>query len=142
MDWYRNNWYYVGGIIFVALAIVMSLFGEHFDPVRSLLFPWAPDGDWRSDYDNVAFSRNGIQFSDTVKPGTSVYCGNIHNPSGPTSCRFVLSDGERSVSVEGDRPLHRLVFWANEKVTCPEPYIPIRASLGDTLSWHLSYTFR
>ena len=126
----------------MALAIVMSLFGEHFDPVRSLLFPWAPDGDWRSDYDNVAFSRNGIQFSDTVKPGTSVYCGNIHNPSGPTSCRFVLSDGERSVSVEGDRPLHRLVFWANEKVTCPEPYIPIRASLGDTLSWHLSYTFR
>ena len=28
MNWYRNNWYYVGGIIFVILAILMSLFGD------------------------------------------------------------------------------------------------------------------
>lgn len=25
VNWYRNNWYYVGGIIFVGLAIMMSL---------------------------------------------------------------------------------------------------------------------
>ena len=36
-NWYRNNWYYVGGIIFVALAIAMSLFGEHIDPVRRIM---------------------------------------------------------------------------------------------------------
>ena len=37
MNWYRNNWYYVGGIIFVILAILMSLFGEHIDPVRRIM---------------------------------------------------------------------------------------------------------
>lgn len=31
LSWYRNNWYYVGGGIFVVLAIVMSLFGERYD---------------------------------------------------------------------------------------------------------------
>ena len=28
LNWYRNKWYYVGGGIFVVLAIVMALFGE------------------------------------------------------------------------------------------------------------------
>lgn len=37
LNWYRNNWYYVGGGIFVALAIVMSLFGELIDPVRRIM---------------------------------------------------------------------------------------------------------
>lgn len=37
MKFYRNNWYYVGGIIFVLLAIFMALFGEHIDPVRRIM---------------------------------------------------------------------------------------------------------
>ena len=37
LNWYRNKWYYVGGGIFVVLAIVMALFGEHVDPVRRIM---------------------------------------------------------------------------------------------------------
>ena len=37
LNWYRNNWYYVGGGIFVGLAIVMALFGELIDPVRRIM---------------------------------------------------------------------------------------------------------
>ena len=35
--WYRNHWYYVGGIIFVAIAIAMALFGQYLDPVRRIM---------------------------------------------------------------------------------------------------------
>lgn len=36
-DWYRNHWYYVGGVLFVILAIWMALFGELVDPVRRIM---------------------------------------------------------------------------------------------------------
>jgi len=35
--WYRNNWYYVGGVLFVILSVGMALFGEHIDPVRRIM---------------------------------------------------------------------------------------------------------
>ena len=37
MKWYRDHWYYVGGVIFAGLAVVMSLFGEYLDPVRRIM---------------------------------------------------------------------------------------------------------
>ena len=32
MNWLRNNWYYLGGVIFVILAFVVGLFGGEMDP--------------------------------------------------------------------------------------------------------------
>lgn len=36
MDFYRKNWYYIGGLIFVVLAFVMVLFGDMVSPLRRL----------------------------------------------------------------------------------------------------------
>ena len=37
MKTYRENWYYIGGIIFVVLAFVLSLFGGLIDPMRRIM---------------------------------------------------------------------------------------------------------
>lgn len=37
MKAYRNNWYYVGGILFAVLAFVLGLFGDMIDPMRRIM---------------------------------------------------------------------------------------------------------
>lgn len=37
MKAYRNNWYYIGGIIFAVLAIILGLFGEMISPMRRIM---------------------------------------------------------------------------------------------------------
>jgi hypothetical protein len=37
MKLYRNNWYYIGGILFVVLSFVMGFFGNHVSPIQLIL---------------------------------------------------------------------------------------------------------
>ena len=37
MNWYRNNWYYVGGVIFVILAFVVGIWGPDMADTRRLM---------------------------------------------------------------------------------------------------------
>ena len=115
--------------------------GAPVGPSRSIRFPWRPAGHWRSVYDNVGFSRNAIEFTDLIAPGGSVYCGDVHNADGETSCEFSVVEGEYKVEVLGDRPLDHLVFWSNPRVACPEPYVPLSVGKGESASWRFSYRF-
>lgn len=36
MNWLRNNWYYLGGVIFVGLTFFVALFGDGLDPRQRL----------------------------------------------------------------------------------------------------------
>lgn len=38
MNWYRNNWYYVGGILFALLAFIVGIFGPDMEPTRRIMF--------------------------------------------------------------------------------------------------------
>ena len=37
MNFYRHNWYYVGGIIFVGLSFFMGFWGSLFSPIQGIL---------------------------------------------------------------------------------------------------------
>ena len=37
MNFYRHNWYYIGGILFVALSFFMGFWGTIFSPVQAIL---------------------------------------------------------------------------------------------------------
>jgi len=37
MSFYRKNWYYVGGVLFVALAFLVGFWGNEIDPLRKIL---------------------------------------------------------------------------------------------------------
>ncbi len=116
--------------------------GKTVGPTRSFRFPFPPDGNWRTRYDNVRFSEDGVQFTGPVPADKAVYCGNLHNAGGATPCRFSVAEGSRSVEVSGDFDLDHHVLWANDRVACLEPYLPLRLQPFETVRWTLRYTLR
>lgn len=64
MKWYRNHWYYVGGVIFVVLSFLVGLFGGSIDPVRRILI-----------YSFMALTLH--QFEEYVLPGGFPMCWNM-----------------------------------------------------------------
>jgi len=115
--------------------------GTLVGPSRRLCFPWQPSGDWRHPYENAGFVPGGIAFTGPVDPSDAVYCGNLHNDNGPTNCSFMLKEGHHSVNVEGDRTLDYIVLWANHRVACLEPYIPLSINAGEREHWTFRYAF-
>lgn len=45
------------------------------------------------------------------------------------------------IHITADRPLDKLVFWANARIGCPEPYIKLYIPPGKTDHWTITYTF-
>lgn len=116
--------------------------GAPVGPSRSLRFPWQPAGDWRHAYDNAGFVPGGVAFSGPVDPSDAVFCGNLHNSEGPTTCDFTVSEGPRSVQVSGGRLLSHIVLWSNDRVACLEPYMSLHIAPGAFSSWTFTYRFR
>lgn len=109
-------------------------------PSRMIDFPFRPEGTWRTAYDSVAFSENGIRFTRRLREGESVYAGNIHQ-AGKTGMPYevTLHEGPLSISIKGDVPVTHSVFWANHRIACVEPYNRLKAAPGETLRWTLRY---
>jgi len=116
--------------------------GAPVGPARSLRFPWQPAGDWRHAYDNAGFVPGGVAFTGPVDPSDAVFCGNLHNAEGPTTCEFTIAEGPRSVQVSGGRLLSHIVLWSNDRVACLEPYMPLHLDPGAFSSWTFTYRFR
>lgn len=111
-------------------------------PSRHLDFPFTPAGDWRAQYDSVAFTGSGVRFSRQIQPGESVYTGNIHTAGGsgmPYS--MSLREGSACVRISGDAPVTRTVLWANHRIACLEPYNSLQAVSGQILRWTIKYSF-
>ena len=107
---------------------------------RRLRFPFSPECTWRSQYDSVGLVPHGLQFSRTINKGESVYSGDIHQQgSEGLPYEFTLCEGGLKVHVSADVPALRMVFWANHRIACPEPYNSINAAPGETLRWTVSY---
>lgn len=109
-------------------------------PGRALSLPFSPCGSWRAEYDSVGFVPSGIRFSRVLSEGESVWCGGIMaRGQDITPYSFRLSQDGISVHASADVPLAHMVFWANHRIACPEPYNSISAPAGETLRWTVSY---
>lgn len=112
--------------------------GAQTGPLRKVDFPFHPEGHWRSHYSSVSLNDRGICF--TAEPDLPcVYMGDLHSADGSTPYAFRISEGSRAVEVRGSGNLDHLVFWANRRVACPEPYMPVGMKKGDTQHWHVTY---
>ena len=131
-------------------------------PSREIELHCTPDGDWRAQYSQVGFVGEGLRFTRILEDGESVYCGNIHEkgtnalpycftlretsvptpPTTPTSPSAPAASVAPAIAVHitGDRPASKAVFWANHRIACLEPYTPLHALPGTTLTWTLRYT--
>lgn len=45
------------------------------------------------------------------------------------------------VRVRGDKPLLKSVYWSNDKMICPEPFIKIDLKPNEEMSWKFTYDF-
>ena len=112
------------------------------DPDRRVDFPFAPTGHWRAVYDSVGLSGNGIRFSRALEKGESVYMGDLQAHDGVTPYDLIMADRETSIHIRGDRPLTHIVFWANHRIACPEPYVAFKAGPGSPFELEISYFFQ
>ena len=112
-------------------------------PSREIDFPFRPDGHWRSEYDNVRLTENGIRFSGAVPPeGPSVFMGDLHAASGIVEpIEFTLRDlgSGLGVRVSCPLPFTHIVFWSNDRVACIEPYILLDIAPGQSAEWTMTY---
>ena len=111
-------------------------------PSRRIDFPFRPDGTWRTAYDSVRFTEEGIRFSRELREGESVYSGDVHQMGEEgMPYELTLREGPLSVHVQGDLPVTHSVFWANHRIACLEPYNRLRALPGEKLGWTIRYQF-
>lgn len=110
-------------------------------PERVMVLPFTPSGSWRSEYDSVRFSEDGVRFSRNLRDGESVYSGDIHE-AGKKGMPYdiTLREGGTSVHIRGDVPVTRTVLWANHRIACMEPYNDIAMEAGGTFKWNVNYT--
>jgi len=45
------------------------------------------------------------------------------------------------VRITGDKPISKILYWSSTTTQCPEPYIDIDISPGETFSWTITYDF-
>lgn len=105
-------------------------------------FPFVPCGNWRSVYDCVALSDRGIRFSRILKEGEgSVFMGNLRPSDGnilPGEI-FTQRASGHEVTCMCDRAFDHIVFWSNHRVSCIEPFIPVKVLPGEEFCWKYTY---
>lgn len=104
-------------------------------------FPFSPNGDWRSKYASVALTENGIRFSRDIIKGESVFMGNLKPKKREkvTSHIYQMRAKDHTLNVDSDRSFDFIVFWANHRVACVEPYIPYNIAPGEEFEWNYKY---
>lgn len=105
-------------------------------------FPFVPCGDWRSVYDSVALSGKGIRFSRILNEGEgSVFMGNLRPSDGIIlpGAIFTQRAYGHEVTCVCDRSFDHIVFWSNHRVSCIEPFIPVRVLPKEEISWKYTY---
>jgi hypothetical protein len=57
--------------------------------------------------------------------------------------RFRIANPEAgaAVTIQGDRPLSKIAFYASNPTICPEPFINIKLEPDQKMSWETLYTF-
>lgn len=105
------------------------------------MLPFKPAGHWRSDYDCVALTEDGIRFSRDLAESESVFMGDLNAGRTVDGWSFILKNRKLSVSASSDAKMEYAVFWCNRDVACLEPYTRIRLNPGEEQSWKISYVF-
>ena len=89
-------------------------------------------------------SDRTISFRRYFKNGESVYTSGIMGFRDlPEDYQFSVMNTKTGagVKVKGDKALEKIVYWANARTYCAEPYIRLELEPGETVNWKNEYDF-
>ncbi len=111
-------------------------------PKIEIDFPFSPCGNWRDEYDSIMLIDKGIRFLRNLIKGESVFMGNLKtkNEKEIVGKVYSMTAKDHILEVSSNLPFEFIVFWANHRVACIEPYIPYNIALGE--EFELTYTYK
>jgi hypothetical protein len=93
--------------------------------------------------DMVKVAGNEVQFQRRANPHESINAYLMGFSDKPADNDVIVEDMSRHLGVEqtGDQPISRILFWTNGVPVCPEIYVHVPASPGQTSHWKIHYRF-
>jgi hypothetical protein len=113
-------------------------------PNIRIKFPFEISGTGRGLGTIAEFKGKEINFLRELKDREDMYISSVNgytNDSRDYDFRIENVKSGAGVRIKCDKPLSKLVFWANPKTSCPEPYIHIKAEPEQEFKWNINYEF-
>jgi hypothetical protein len=89
----------------------------------------------------AAVTGNVLTFARPLQTGNSIYT-QFREHDLPAAANGVLVENRKSraaLRITGDAAISRFHFWSTDQVACPEPFVKVRVSPGDTFRWRDTY---
>jgi len=113
-------------------------------PGYSAEFPFKISGVFRDGPSLVDIKDNRFTLLRNIQKGETIFSGGLQGTGmndKKYEIRIVNSETGAGVKITCDKPLEKMVFWANPFTFCPEPYIRLKAEPGEKFEWTITYEF-
>lgn len=113
-------------------------------PNIKIKFPFELEGTGRGVGTFAEIKGKEINYTRELKDKEDMYIGALNgfqNDAKDYDFRIENHKSGAGVRIMADKPLDKLVFWACSTVSCPEPYIHIKANPGEDFQWKIHYEF-
>lgn len=113
-------------------------------PGYSAEFPFKISGVFRDGPALVDIKDNRFTLLRNIAKGETIFSGGLQGTGAKDKLyeiKVVNSETGAGVKITCDKPLEKMVFWANPFTFCPEPYIRLKAKPGETFEWTITYEF-
>ena len=112
-------------------------------PDLRVLFAFNPGGKFTG-ADITQFNGNQLTLKRELNKGENIHCAGLTGFSDRTEDYDIRIENIKTgagVRITCDKPLSKMVLWANPYTLCPEPYISIKVEPGKEFSWNINYEF-
>ncbi len=94
--------------------------------------------------DLAIIDNNQIIFKKELSNNEHVYYGDLHGYSDDAKDYDIKVENKNTgaaAEITCDKPLAKLAFWCASSTICPEPFIHIKVSPGESFSWKIFYKY-
>jgi hypothetical protein len=113
-------------------------------PGYSAEFPFKISGVFRDGPSLVNITDKSFTLLRNIEKGETIFSLGLQGSGQKDKLYEIRIENKETgagVKITCDKPLEKMVFWANPFTFCPEPYIRLKAEPGETFEWTITYEF-
>ncbi len=118
--------------------------GEPTGPNIETTFPFVASAEGKGFGTIAEMKGKQLVYNRKLEEKENIFTSGVQG-FGPTADDYRIHIKNRKsgagVTIDGDRPLEKMVFWACNTTSCPEPYIKLSVKPGETVRWNIRYDF-